>query len=158
MEPTGGLLGAWVQALGLEAGAAFSLTGSESACSFHTRGAGPLLCPPEPGAGSQASLGFAPSASHLPFLCFNLFSIIAVERGVRLKIIFFTKQRAKKISFLLHREAGLREQKALDKVVRMSGAGMGPFLGHKDDCPVNGRLPHWRNIVGAVTTPWQRAA
>lgn len=34
----GELLGAWGQALGLEAGAAFSLTGSESSCSFHTRG------------------------------------------------------------------------------------------------------------------------
>lgn len=77
---------------------------------------------------------------------------------MRLKIIFFTKQRAKKISFLLHREVGLREQKALNKVVQMSGAGVGPFLGHKDDCPVNGRLLHWRNIVGTVTAPWQRGA
>lgn len=68
---------------------------------------------------------------------------------MRLKIIFFTKQRAKKISFLLHREEGLREQ----KVVQTSGAGMRPFLGHKDDCPVNGRLLHWRNVVGTITTP-----
>lgn len=40
-----------------------------------------------------------------------------MERGVRLKIIFFTKQRAKKIRLLLHQEQGLREQKALNNEV-----------------------------------------
>lgn len=62
----------------------------------HSREQGLLLCPPELGASSQA-LNFAPSASYLPFLHFNLFSIIAMEGGVRLKIVFFTKQRAKTI-------------------------------------------------------------
>ena len=66
---------------------------------------------------------------------------------MRLKIIFFTKQRVKRISLPVHQESGLREQEALNNEVPVSAAGMASFSRYKDDCPVHGRLHGLRSIV-----------
>lgn len=86
----------------------------------HSREQGLLLCPTEHGAGSRAAPNFAPSASHLLSLHFNLFSVIAMGRSWA-ESHFLSKAKSQRIGLPFYQKAHLREQKALNNEVWAAG-------------------------------------